>query len=59
MLDNAAYHKADVTRKYFAHHGVRTMYTAPYSYQASPVEMYFSGLKSTNLNTRKEATGKK
>ena len=59
MMDNAKYHSAGVTREYLAHHGIRTMYTAPYSYQASPVELYFSGLKSVNLNTRKESTGKK
>ena len=26
------------------------MYTAPYSYSGSPVELYFAALKSTNLN---------
>ena len=59
LLDNASYHCSELTREYFAHHGVRTMYSAPYGYQAAPVEMFFAAIKSTNLNTRMESTGKK
>jgi len=50
LLDNAPYHGSQKTREYFAHNGIRTMYTAPYSYGGSPIELYFAALKSTNLN---------
>ena len=59
LMDNASYHTSDLTREYFAHLGIRTMYTAPYSYQAAPVEMFFAAFKSKNINTRMESTGKR
>ena len=50
MMDNASYHGSQKTRDYFAHNGIRTSYTAPYSYGGSPIELWFAALKSTNLN---------
>ena len=50
MMDNAPYHGSQKTRDYFAHNGIRTIYTAPYSYSGSPIELWFAALKSTNLN---------
>jgi len=35
------------------------MYTAPYSYSASPIEMLFSMVKLGELNEDNESTGKK
>jgi len=35
------------------------MYTAPYSYSGSPIELFFAALKSTNLNPTMQATGKR
>ena len=59
LVDNAKYHNGRLTREYFAHHGIKFMYTAPYSYSGSPVELYFAALKSTNLNPTMHATGKR
>ena len=59
LLDNAKYHSSQKTRDYFAHSNIRIMYTAPYSYSGSPVELYFAALKSTNLNPTMAATGKR
>ncbi len=59
LIDNAKYHSAGLTREYFAHHGIRIMFTGPYSYSGSPVELYFAALKSTNLNPTMHATGKR
>jgi len=50
VQDGAPYHGSQKTRAYFAHLGIRTMFTAPYSYSGSPVELYFAALKSINLN---------
>ena len=59
LLDNAPYHSSKLVREYFAHLGIRTMYTAPYSYSGVPIELYFAALKSTNLNPSMQATGKR
>ena len=59
LLDNAPYHASTQTREYFAHLGIRTMYTGPYSYSGVPTELYFAALKSTNLNPTMAATGKR
>ena len=59
MMDNASYHGSQKTREYLAHKGIRTMYTAPYSYSGSPIELWFAALKSTNLNPTMQATGKR
>ena len=59
LIDNAKYHSSRKTRNYFAHLGIRVMYTGPYSYSGCPVELYFAALKSTNLNPTMQATGKR
>ena len=59
LMDGASYHGSQKTRDYFAHNGIRTMYTAPYSYSGSPIELWFAALKSTNLNPTMQATGKR
>ena len=59
LMDNAPYHGSQKTRDYFAHNGIRTIYTAPYSYSGSPIELWFAALKSTNLNPTMQATGKR
>jgi hypothetical protein len=35
------------------------MYTGPYSYDVCPCELFFALLKSTDINPRQLATGKK
>ena len=59
LLDNASYHGSKLTRKFFAYHGIQTMYTGPYSYSAVPVELFFAALKSKNLNPTMQQTGKR
>ena len=59
LIDNAKYHSSRKTRAYFMHRGIRVMFTGPYSYSGSPVELYFAALKSTNLNPTMHATGKR
>ena len=38
---------------------VPIMFTAPYSYDCCPCELFFALLKSTDINPEKAATGKK
>ena len=59
LLDNAPYHASRATREYFAHHGIQTIFSGPYSYSGCAVELYFAALKQTNLNPTMQATGKR
>ena len=45
-MDNATYHKTQSIQKFFRSVGVKLMYTAPYSYRASPIERFFAVVKS-------------
>ena len=49
MLENAAYHKTPAALKYFKKEGVQVLYTAPYSYSLSPIEMLFGFIKAVDL----------
>ena len=59
LLDNAPYHVGQLAREYFRKMQIPVMYTAPYSYAASPIETLFSVLKLGELNEDGESTGKK
>ena len=50
LLDNASYHVGKQAREYFRKMQIPIMYTAPYSYSASPIETLFSMLKLGELN---------
>ena len=59
LLDNAPYHVSADARTYLRKMQVPIMYTAPYSYSASPIESLFSILKLGELNEDREPTGKR
>jgi len=59
LLDNAPYHVGTEARSYIRKMQVPIMYTAPYSYSSSPIEMLFSILKLGELNEDREPTGKR
>ena len=59
LLDNAPYHQSEETRAAMKALGVRTTYSAPYSYDAAPIETMFSRLKLGELNPDKLTTGKR
>ena len=50
LLENALYHVGRLAREYFRKMQIPVMYTAPYSYSASPIETLFSLLKFGEIN---------
>ena len=59
LLDNAPYHVGTEARSYLRKMQIPIMFTAPYSYSASPIESLFSILKLGELNEDREPTGKR
>ena len=59
MLDNASYHTCTTTMKVFEELGVPVLYTGPYSYSASPVELFFAAFKAADINPRHAPMGKR
>ena len=59
LLDNAVYHTCPEVRAYMHQLKIPVMYTAPYSYDASPVELFFAYLKNQDINPKNLPTGKK
>ena len=59
LLDGARYHTSAEMIAYFEQLRVQVMFTAPYSYESSPVERLFSALKLGELNQERGPTGKR
>ena len=59
LMDNAPYHVGKLAREYFRKMQIPVMFTAPYSYSASPIETLFSMLKLGELNEAGDETGKR
>ena len=59
LLDNATYHTSAETRELFKKMALPVMFTAPYSYDAAPIEKLWSSLKLKELNPEREPTGKR
>ena len=59
LLDGAAYHKSEETRKSLQHLGMQVVLSAPYSYQAAPAELWFAHLKQADWNPEEIRTGKR
>ena len=59
LIDGASYHHSDSVRGYIHKAKVKAVLTAPYSYDGTPIEMFFHLLKKTNLNPNRLSTGKK
>jgi transposase len=41
-LDNASYHKSALVKHTFERLGIKVIFTAPYSYESTPMELWFS-----------------
>ena len=59
LLDGATYHKSEETRKHMINLGLEVMFTAPYSYESSPIELFFAYFKQGDINPNDERTGKR
>jgi transposase len=59
LADNAPYHTSRETLQMFEDLQIPVMFTGPYSYDVCPCELFFALLKSTDINPRQLATGKK
>ena len=57
--DNASYHSSLMTRKTLQNLNIPILYTGPYSYSASPCELFFAQFKSVDINPRKIQQSKK
>ena len=59
LLDGAKYHTSADTRKILKQIGVNFVISAPYSYDAAAVELYFGYYKQVQTNPDNEKTGKR
>jgi len=59
LLDGAKYHVDEEVVDYFRKSSLQVVVSAPYSYEAAPIELFFNLLKRTNLNSGRLPTGKK
>ena len=59
LLDGAKYHVSVDTRQMLRQLGVNYVISAPYSYDAAPVELFFGYFKQKHINPEHEKTGKK
>ena len=53
MIDNAQYHRGALTTDFFEKKDIPVLYLGPYHFKMAPIEMFFSYLKSYNLNPLK------
>ena len=53
MIDNAQYHRGTLTIEFFEKKGIPVLYLGPYHFKMAPIEMFFSYLKTKNLNPLK------
>lgn len=58
IMDGAAYHSADSTKALIDNLQIPTLMLGPYSYEASPCELYFATFKNADINPRHLATSK-
>ena len=59
LLDGAPYHTGSKVRECMRKLKLDIIWSAPYSYDAAPVEKVFGHLKLGELNTEQQKTGKK
>ena len=59
LLDNAKYHHTEMVRNQLQLQGIDHIFLGPYSFSGAAVEMVFSALKRTHLNSHHLPTGKK
>ena len=58
QLDGASYHTAEKSVRLYKELNAPVIISAPYSYNASPIEHYFANFKRGNLNPELEPTSK-
>ena len=58
LCDGAKYHKSPESRRIFKQLGASYIISSPYSYDAAPVEHYFSYFKRAQVNPEHLSTGK-
>lgn len=59
LLDGAPYHKSKETKNEMKRLKLKVILSAPYSYDAAPVELFFAALKKVDLNPENIAIGKR
>ena len=59
LMDGASYHRSAETRACINHLNMKVLMSAPYSYSASPAEVYFSHFKRGDFNPQNIKTGKR
>ena len=64
VLDNALWHKSTAVLSHFDRLEIRVVFSGPYSYDASPVELFFACFKRGNLldldsNEKKDQSAEK
>ena len=59
LLDNAPYHTSKVMMEFYEDHQLPIFFTAPHSYSASPVELFFAHFKKADINPRQLPLGKR
>ena len=59
LFDNATYHASNETMSVIRRLGLQVLFTGPYGYDASPMELLFSQLKQGELNPERLPTGKR
>ena len=50
MLDNAAYHRNQVSLDRYKKYKIPVMFLGPYHFKLAPIEIMFSYIKNRNLN---------
>ena len=55
----ASYHRSEDMREYYKYLGVNACFSAPYSYAAAPVELWFARLKTGDINPENKPSGKR
>ena len=59
LLDNAAWHKSEETRRAIEEMKIPHIFSAPYSYSTAGIELLFSALKEGELQAVDKPTGKR
>ena len=59
LWDNASYHRSHETKTIVQKMGLKIIYSGPYGYSASPIELLFGSLKVGEINLEDVPTGKR
>ena len=59
LLDGIKYHVSDETKTYLRKLDVKVIFSGPYIYSTTPIEMLFGDIKNGKLCSYEKGTGKK